>query len=172
MSLLLKDLSTRLAGKHLVTAVIQCSDFYTVDNNGNRRDSGGDNYVANTRILLQQFQNRMEKVTAIKFFEGLFGLKFLRNYIGTITFLEKFPYVMQTSTTSDVLSVGTAEAHPPKLSSMMRCNLFRVGRQITTAEPEPGSEIVLPLLHRRCQVLEGCEWKARSSLSGKLWVLT
>ncbi|KAI6019369.1 hypothetical protein PISMIDRAFT_687793 [Pisolithus microcarpus 441] len=31
VSLLLKALSTRLAGKHLVTAIIQCSDFYTVD---------------------------------------------------------------------------------------------------------------------------------------------
>ncbi|KAI5985039.1 hypothetical protein EDD15DRAFT_1647177 [Pisolithus albus] len=39
VSLLLKALSTRLAGKHLVTAIIQCSDFYMVDENGNRRDS-------------------------------------------------------------------------------------------------------------------------------------
>ncbi|KAI6146991.1 hypothetical protein EDD17DRAFT_86435 [Pisolithus thermaeus] len=42
VSLLLKDLSTRLSGKHLVTTVIRCSDFYTVDDSGNRRDSGGD----------------------------------------------------------------------------------------------------------------------------------
>ncbi|KAI6000079.1 hypothetical protein EDD15DRAFT_1888279 [Pisolithus albus] len=42
VSLLLKALSTRLAGKHLVTAIIQCSDFYTVDEDGKRRDSGDD----------------------------------------------------------------------------------------------------------------------------------
>ncbi|KAI6102878.1 hypothetical protein F5141DRAFT_235966 [Pisolithus sp. B1] len=41
VSLLLKALSTRLSEKHLVTTIIQCSDFYTVDDNGNRRDSGG-----------------------------------------------------------------------------------------------------------------------------------
>ncbi|KAI5984773.1 hypothetical protein EDC04DRAFT_2615580, partial [Pisolithus marmoratus] len=37
--LLLKAMATRLVGKHLVTTVIQCSDFYTVDHVGNRRDS-------------------------------------------------------------------------------------------------------------------------------------
>ncbi|KAI6018956.1 hypothetical protein PISMIDRAFT_418006 [Pisolithus microcarpus 441] len=47
VSLLLKALSTRLAGKYLVTAVIQCSDFYTVDGEGNRRDSGDDSASAN-----------------------------------------------------------------------------------------------------------------------------
>ncbi|KAI6095844.1 hypothetical protein EDD16DRAFT_1676096 [Pisolithus croceorrhizus] len=127
-SLLLKDLSTHLTGKHLVTTIIQCSDFYTVDNNSNRRDSGDDsNHSAEARNLIllcmiarpqvwsrerlcgqrkERFKNirkhfhallnthqlagtspslksvnRMEKVTAIKFFEGLFGLKFLRNYV-------------------------------------------------------------------------------------------
>ncbi|KIN94207.1 hypothetical protein M404DRAFT_1008505 [Pisolithus tinctorius Marx 270] len=39
--LLLKALSTRAAGKHLVIMVIEFSDFYRVDNNGERRDSGG-----------------------------------------------------------------------------------------------------------------------------------
>ncbi|KAI5994810.1 hypothetical protein EDD15DRAFT_2259249 [Pisolithus albus] len=42
VSLLLKALSTRLAGKQLVTTVIQCSDFYMVDKDGKRRDSGDD----------------------------------------------------------------------------------------------------------------------------------
>ncbi|KAI6038894.1 hypothetical protein EDC04DRAFT_1845561 [Pisolithus marmoratus] len=37
---LLKTLSIRHAGKHLVITVIQCSDFYTVDNDGKRRDPG------------------------------------------------------------------------------------------------------------------------------------
>ncbi|KAI6137291.1 heterokaryon incompatibility protein-domain-containing protein [Pisolithus sp. B1] len=40
--LLLKDFSTRLAGKHLVTTIIQCSEFYSVDRAGNRRDSEDD----------------------------------------------------------------------------------------------------------------------------------
>ncbi|KAI6020594.1 hypothetical protein EDC04DRAFT_404610 [Pisolithus marmoratus] len=37
--LLLKALSTRLSGKHLVTTIIQCSDFYDVDRNSQRRNS-------------------------------------------------------------------------------------------------------------------------------------
>ncbi|KAI5997533.1 hypothetical protein EDD15DRAFT_347117 [Pisolithus albus] len=40
--LLLKAFSTRLAGKHLVTTIVQCSDFYNVDREGNRMDSGDD----------------------------------------------------------------------------------------------------------------------------------
>ncbi|KAI6020584.1 heterokaryon incompatibility protein-domain-containing protein [Pisolithus marmoratus] len=40
--LLLKALSIRLAGKHLVTTVIQCSEFYEVDKDGKRSDSGND----------------------------------------------------------------------------------------------------------------------------------
>ncbi|KAI6020579.1 heterokaryon incompatibility protein-domain-containing protein [Pisolithus marmoratus] len=42
--LLLKALSIRLAGKHLVITVIQCSEFYEVDRDGKRSDSG-DNLV-------------------------------------------------------------------------------------------------------------------------------
>ncbi|KAI5984907.1 heterokaryon incompatibility protein-domain-containing protein [Pisolithus orientalis] len=38
--LLLKDLAIRLAGKHLVTSVIQCSGLYEIDNGGEARDSG------------------------------------------------------------------------------------------------------------------------------------
>lgn len=38
--LLLKAFSTRLMGKHMVTIVIQCSDFYSVDRDGNRLGSG------------------------------------------------------------------------------------------------------------------------------------
>ncbi|KAI5985694.1 hypothetical protein EDC04DRAFT_2913644 [Pisolithus marmoratus] len=40
--LLLKALSICLAGKHLVTTVIQCSEFYEVDKDGKRSDSGDD----------------------------------------------------------------------------------------------------------------------------------
>ncbi|KAI6145887.1 hypothetical protein BKA82DRAFT_767266 [Pisolithus tinctorius] len=55
--LLLKALSTRLSGKHLVITVIQCSDFYGVDDNGERRESGEDSasdrgsHFAEPRIL-------------------------------------------------------------------------------------------------------------------------
>lgn len=41
-ALLLKALSTRLAGMHLVTTIIQCSDFYEIDEDGKRKDPGGD----------------------------------------------------------------------------------------------------------------------------------
>ncbi|KAI6020552.1 hypothetical protein EDC04DRAFT_400000 [Pisolithus marmoratus] len=40
--LLLKALSIPLAGKHLVTTIIQCSEFYEVDKDGKRSDSGDD----------------------------------------------------------------------------------------------------------------------------------
>ncbi|KAI6106446.1 hypothetical protein EDD16DRAFT_1629145 [Pisolithus croceorrhizus] len=54
-SLLLKALSIRLAGKCLVTTVIQCSDFYMVDEDGSRRDPGGvrdnDNHSTQAGIL-------------------------------------------------------------------------------------------------------------------------
>ncbi|KAI6038908.1 heterokaryon incompatibility protein-domain-containing protein [Pisolithus marmoratus] len=40
--LLLKALAIRLAGKHLVTTVIQCSEFYEADEDGKRSGSGDD----------------------------------------------------------------------------------------------------------------------------------
>ncbi|KAI6107316.1 hypothetical protein EV401DRAFT_458337 [Pisolithus croceorrhizus] len=55
ISLLLNYLSTRLAGKHLVTTIIRCSDFYMVDEDGKRRDSDSapdsGNHSAETKIL-------------------------------------------------------------------------------------------------------------------------
>ncbi|KAI5985044.1 hypothetical protein EDD15DRAFT_2304051 [Pisolithus albus] len=48
ISLLLKALSTRLAGKYLVTTIIQCSDFYTVDRHGNRWGSSDDSPPADS----------------------------------------------------------------------------------------------------------------------------
>ncbi|KAI5984781.1 hypothetical protein EDC04DRAFT_1625220 [Pisolithus marmoratus] len=45
--LLLKALSIRLAGKHLVIAVIQCSEFYEVDKDGKRSNSGDGKCSAN-----------------------------------------------------------------------------------------------------------------------------
>ncbi|KAI6145872.1 heterokaryon incompatibility protein-domain-containing protein [Pisolithus tinctorius] len=52
---LLKALSTRAAGKHLVITVIQCSDFYTIDGYGEPRGSGrasdNGNHSGESRIL-------------------------------------------------------------------------------------------------------------------------
>ncbi|KAI5993783.1 heterokaryon incompatibility protein-domain-containing protein [Pisolithus orientalis] len=52
--LLLKALSTRLAGKHLVITVVQCSDFYIVNDNGERNDDsapGSNNHCTEPRVL-------------------------------------------------------------------------------------------------------------------------
>ncbi|KAI6001727.1 hypothetical protein EDC04DRAFT_3147143, partial [Pisolithus marmoratus] len=48
--LLLKTLSTCLVGKHLVTTVIECSDFYTVDHVGNRRDSENESALVSDSV--------------------------------------------------------------------------------------------------------------------------
>ncbi|KAI5992980.1 hypothetical protein EDD15DRAFT_2196822 [Pisolithus albus] len=50
--LLLKAFSTRLAGKHLVTTLIQCSDIYTVDCYGNRIDSENGGLSESGRAML------------------------------------------------------------------------------------------------------------------------
>ncbi|KIK19989.1 hypothetical protein PISMIDRAFT_682743 [Pisolithus microcarpus 441] len=212
VSLLLKALSTRLAGKHLVTVTIQCSDFYTVDKDGNRRRSGDDSVPADghhstesgiltplcmiaspqvwrgerfckqrverSRNIREHFDamvdrrrptgneqfdksaNKHKEDAAIKFFVDLFGLRYLENYIGKITFFARFPLMMETGPV-DVLSVGAAEADGlraclPKLSyasSLMGYNPFRGSRQFAPAESDPRLETVLPLLHRRCQTL-------------------
>ncbi|KAI6126067.1 heterokaryon incompatibility protein-domain-containing protein [Pisolithus croceorrhizus] len=57
ISLLLKALSARLAGRHLVTTVIQCLDFYAVDKDGKLWNSGdysapnSGNYSTGTGVL-------------------------------------------------------------------------------------------------------------------------
>ncbi|KAI6000066.1 hypothetical protein EDD15DRAFT_2236604 [Pisolithus albus] len=55
VSLLLKALSTRLAGKYLVTTLIQCSDFYTVDKDGNRWGSSDGESSTNSGALFTFF---------------------------------------------------------------------------------------------------------------------
>ncbi|KAI6022276.1 hypothetical protein BKA83DRAFT_4276983 [Pisolithus microcarpus] len=52
IALLLKAFSTRLSGKHLVTTLIQCSDIYSVDRDGNRIGSGDGGLSENGRVLL------------------------------------------------------------------------------------------------------------------------
>ncbi|KAI6018951.1 hypothetical protein PISMIDRAFT_689018 [Pisolithus microcarpus 441] len=165
VSLLLKALSTRLAGKYLVTAIIRCSDFYMVDKDGNRRDGGDDSAPANgnhsteTGMLTplptiaspqvwrieppcmqrmeqfrsirehfdalvdmhrptgdEEFDKSAKKHIAIKFFSDLFGLEYLKNYIGKITFFARFPSMMETSAV-DILSAGAVEGWSVTLCS-------------------------------------------------------
>ncbi|KAI6137298.1 hypothetical protein F5141DRAFT_78627 [Pisolithus sp. B1] len=208
--LLLKTFSTRLAGKHLVTTTIQCSDFYIVDKDAKRRDSGDDlapdngMHATEPRIFTpfcaiaspqvwrrelpcvqrrEQFKNirehfyalypatgteschrsanRRKTERAAKFFSDLFGLKYLRNYIGEITFFAKLPRMVETDSPSDVLSVCAAEEdgllpHPPILSCanwLARCSLLRGSHQSDAVQSDARHEVVLPLLHRRCQTL-------------------
>ncbi|KAI6038682.1 hypothetical protein EDC04DRAFT_2896023 [Pisolithus marmoratus] len=209
--LLLKALSIRLAGKHLVTTIIQCSEFYEVDEDGKRCDSGDDLVsdsvgpsteagmltplctiatpqvwrrhlacvqrrerfksirehfyaLVNMRQLAgteahRKSVNKRKKDGAIKFFSDLFGLKYLRNYIGEITLFERLPSMIEADSLIEG-SVGTAEedsllAHPPKLmytNWVMICNLFN-GRQQSNADEDSRLEVVLPLLRRRFQNL-------------------
>ncbi|KAI6038932.1 hypothetical protein EDC04DRAFT_1848529 [Pisolithus marmoratus] len=103
--------------------------------------------------------NRRKKDRVIKFFSDLFGLKYLRNYIGGITFFERLPSMIETDSLSEG-SVSTAEENsllpqPPKLSCInwvMICNLYN-GRQQSNADEDSHLEVVLPLLRRRCQNL-------------------
>ncbi|KAI6000073.1 hypothetical protein EDD15DRAFT_1886709 [Pisolithus albus] len=75
VSLLLKALSTRLAGKHLVTATVQCSDFYTVDKDGNRRGSGDEPGILTPLCMIaspqvwrgeHRCEQRMERLRSIR----------------------------------------------------------------------------------------------------------
>ncbi|KAI6000056.1 hypothetical protein EDD15DRAFT_1884407 [Pisolithus albus] len=177
ISLWLIAFSIRLAGKSLMTTIIQCSDFYEVDEDGKRRDSGDDsgNHSTGARILTplctiarplvwsreplyehrrerfkcirehfyalvdshqptrtepsHKFINRQRKDTAIEFFSELFGRKHLKNFIGDITFFNRFPDAMETGPLNDFPPVNAADA--------MRCNLLKGGRQFTTAESNP-----------------------------------
>ncbi|KIK23740.1 hypothetical protein PISMIDRAFT_436714 [Pisolithus microcarpus 441] len=105
--------------------------------------------------------NKQRKDVAIKFFSDVFGLKYLRNYIGDITFFARFPSMMETSTVSDVPSASATEedgllarlSKLPCASSMMRYIPFRGIWQFANAEPDSRLETVLPLLRRRCQTV-------------------
>ncbi|KAI5987367.1 hypothetical protein EDD15DRAFT_2199579 [Pisolithus albus] len=156
ISLLLKSLSVRLAGKYLVTAVIRCSAFekgrnlrrQNYSNADSAADSGDPSAEAGLltplcviarpdvwkkeplceerRELFKSIRenfyalvdgvpcsiaptdqpmgtepshnspNIQKKVTATKFFSDLFGLNYLKNYIGDITFFTRFPSMIET----------------------------------------------------------------------------
>ncbi|KAI6146965.1 hypothetical protein EDD17DRAFT_84704 [Pisolithus thermaeus] len=91
---------------------------------------------------IEPYHTSTKKNIAIKFFSDLFALEYLKNYIGDLTFFTRLPLMMGTSPVGDVQSVGDAEEH----GSMS-------GQQFIAAESDPRLEAVLPLLHRRCQIL-------------------
>ncbi|KAI6004990.1 hypothetical protein EDC04DRAFT_2785324 [Pisolithus marmoratus] len=97
----------------------------------------------------------------------MFGLKYLRNYIGKLTFFARFPWVMETALPSDIQSVESEDdsllPHPLKLLCAdwaMRCNLFKAN-QSGAAQLDPRLHAVLPLLRRRCQTLRTTDAKGR-----------
>ncbi|KAI6113302.1 hypothetical protein EV401DRAFT_194513 [Pisolithus croceorrhizus] len=147
-ALLLKAMSIHLSGKYLVITVIQCSDFYRVDDDGEQSSSGDDlasdhaSHSKETKILTplctiaspqvwqrelpceerrEQFKCIREyfytlmdmchkpakKSGIIECFSNFFGLKYLRNYVGAITFFERLPSIMENDSLGHV-SVGTA----------------------------------------------------------------
>ncbi|KAI5985003.1 hypothetical protein EDC04DRAFT_1606586 [Pisolithus marmoratus] len=119
--------------------------------------------IVNMRQLVgtEAHRKSINKRGAMKFFSDLFGLQYVRNYIGEITLFERLPSMVQTDSLSEG-SVGAAEAledsllvHPPKLTCtnwVMTCNLFN-RRQQSNADEDSRLEVVLPLLRRRCQNL-------------------
>ncbi|KAI6102872.1 hypothetical protein F5141DRAFT_235589 [Pisolithus sp. B1] len=58
--------------------------------------------------LYHQSADRWKKDESFKFFSHMFGLEYLRNYIGEITFA-RFLWMMETDPPSDILSVGARE---------------------------------------------------------------
>lgn len=213
IALLLKAFSTRLSGKHLVTTLIQCSDIYSVDRDGNRIDSGDDvlpdsgmhaaepgiltpfcaiaspqvwrreppcvrrraqlrnirkHFYALVNIhqltghgLCGKLATRRKKDRAVKFFSNMFGLKYLRNYIGEITFLARLPCVMNADPPSDISSVCATEEDgllphsltPSRANWATRYNLLWGDQQSNAVQLDARHKIVLPLLHTRCQIL-------------------
>ncbi|KAI6008831.1 hypothetical protein F5J12DRAFT_55107 [Pisolithus orientalis] len=98
----------------------------------------------------------------------MFGLKYLRNYVGEISWFERLPSMTETELHSEV-SVGTTEgrsvspaasedgllAHQPNLSFVtwaIRRNPFKSKHQ-SKARRDPRLESVLPMLRKKCQAL-------------------
>ncbi|KAI5991036.1 hypothetical protein EDC04DRAFT_1361337 [Pisolithus marmoratus] len=117
-----------------------------------------DTYQAGTEACHEP--TNKQKGTAIEFFSDLFGLKYLRNYVGEITFFQRLSWMME-NTSLDYAFVGTAEedaklpAQPPELpfaSSATTWNLFQDNPRSNGAR-DPRLDVVVPLLLRRCHVL-------------------
>ncbi|KAI5998205.1 hypothetical protein EDD15DRAFT_2244270 [Pisolithus albus] len=123
--------------------------------------SASDNPTTKTNNLLRSYQSKREKARRIKFLSELFGLKYLGNYIGKTTFFARLPTMMASDPPGDMLSGRTAEedgflAQSLRLSCtswMMRYSPLNGSRQSSVVQSDSRLDIVLPLLHGRCQSL-------------------
>ncbi|KAI5992972.1 hypothetical protein EDD15DRAFT_958170 [Pisolithus albus] len=96
-----------------------------------------------------RFSNRRKKDRDVKFFSDVFGLQYLRNYIGEITFFARFPWMMDMDPPEDGLL-----ARSPILSSanwVMKYNLPRGSQQSDAAQLDARHKALLPLWQRLCQ---------------------
>ncbi|KIN95577.1 hypothetical protein M404DRAFT_1007356 [Pisolithus tinctorius Marx 270] len=105
----------------------------------------------------EAYHNSANKQTkeAIKFFSDIFGLEYLRNFTGEISFFKRLASIAETDLFSEV-SVGTMEdgllASPLKSSWAMTRNPFRRSWKSNGAR-DPRLRAILPLLQRRCRTL-------------------
>ncbi|KAI6022270.1 hypothetical protein PISMIDRAFT_675435, partial [Pisolithus microcarpus 441] len=112
----------------------------------------------------------------------MFGLKYLRNFIGEITFLARLPCMMNADPPSDISSVWATEEdgllpHSPTFSRAnwtMRYNLLQGTQQPNAVQLDARHKVVLPQLHGRCLRIQydaphrrdaerqkvECEWKS------------
>ncbi|KAI6137293.1 hypothetical protein F5141DRAFT_78682 [Pisolithus sp. B1] len=186
--LLLKAFSTRLAGKHLVTTIIQCSEFYSVDRAGNRRDSEDDSApdsgnprteagistplyaIASPQVWRRELPcaQRRERFKSIR--EHFYALyqptgtersgRFSnkRKKDRAITFFARLPLVAETDPPSDILSVCAIEEE----------GLLPHAPILSCADwSDARHEVVLRSLHRRCQDLRARYGSPRQKAADK-----
>ncbi|KAI6152855.1 hypothetical protein EDD17DRAFT_1634125 [Pisolithus thermaeus] len=130
---------------------------------------------ADPNILLQWYQNKRKEARAVRFFLGLFGLTYLRSYVGEITFFARLPWVVESDPPSDILSVYAAEEdgllpHPPILSCadwITRYTPLRGSQQSNAVQSDARHEVVLGPLHRRFQGLRARFDAPRRNAAGK-----
>lgn len=103
------------------------------------------------RTQVRQKSASRHKKRAIAFFSDMFGLSYLKHYVGEIMFFERLSRVMETASLDKGTVEGDAKlpAHPPKLSFISR-NVYRGNRPSNTVQ-DPRLEAVVPLLLKRCQ---------------------
>ncbi|KAI6135394.1 hypothetical protein EV401DRAFT_1882024 [Pisolithus croceorrhizus] len=106
----------------------------------------------NPRELNRLTDLPQRKDIAIEFFLDLYGLKYLKNYTGNVTFFARFPSMTESSPLKRMAYKYTQLSCRAPIQ-LWDANLFKGGRQFTTAESDPRLEAVLPLLHKRCQIL-------------------
>ncbi|KAI6142967.1 hypothetical protein BKA82DRAFT_4186992 [Pisolithus tinctorius] len=163
--LLLKSLSTRAAGKHLVITVIHGNHptepqvltllYTTASPQVWQRKPFFEDRRKRFRSIREHFYslmnmdqsrgpaaghesvNRQKTDRAVKFFSDMFGLPCLRNYVGKITFFERLPWMMKTDPRNED-SVGNLEGWPVT-PCIFACKLTLL--------------LVLPLLGERCRTL-------------------